>query len=231
MSTITNLRNPGKPIHIGVVLMGGVTEILDVAVIEIMTCLNKTFVEKFPDITEELKATALDVVYHWVSEAGPATPSRLTSGISLLPTDSFETCPPLDIVVMGAHLDEYTPNATELAFVRKIYETSAAFLVVCGGIQVPLMAGLLDGKKATGPRMILNTLREQSPTTEWLEKRWVRDGKLWTSGTLLNGMDLAHAFAHETWGNSEGESLVGYFTKVTAWPCRDVDYKDVPWSM
>lgn len=209
------------------------TELLDVAVIDMISGLDKQFIKTIPGVPEELRAQAIDVVFHWVSEAGPATPSRLNCGITLVPTDSFEDCPHLDIVVMGAHLAGYVPTATELAFVRRTYETCSAFIAICGGVQVPLMAGLLDGKKATGPRFLLDMFRQQAPATEWLEKRWVRDGKMWTSGALLNGLDLMHAFAHEHWGNVSGdeESLVGFSCKITAWPNHDIDYKDVPWKI
>jgi len=195
--------------------------------------MSKHFTEPMPDelVPAHLKAQAVDLKFHWVSEAGPATPSRLTSGIALVPTDSFATCPPLDIVLVGAHDISYTPNAAELAFVRKSYETCTAFLSICGGVQVPLQAGLLGGKRATGPRLMLDMLRQQAPTTEWLEKRWVRDGKLWTSGALLNGTDMMNVFANEIWGGGEEETLVGYFSKLGAWPNRDIDYKDVPWKV
>ncbi|KAI6382032.1 hypothetical protein MCOR25_000911 [Pyricularia grisea] len=233
MSTVTRFADLDRPLHVGVVLMGGETELLDVAVIDMFSGLNKAFIKTIPGVPEELQAQAIDVVFHWVSEAGPATQSRLNCGILLVPTDSFADCPDLDIVVMGAHLAGYVPTATELAFVRKIYETCGAFISICGGVQVPLMAGLLDGKKATAPRFLLDVFRQQAPTTEWLEKRWVRDGKMWTSGALLNGLDLMHAFANEHWGNISGdeESLIGFTCKITAWPSRDVDYKDVPWKM
>ncbi|KAG7151139.1 hypothetical protein HYQ46_013108 [Verticillium longisporum] len=59
----------------------------------------------------------------------------------------------------------------------------------------------------------------------WLEKRWVRDGKLWTSGALLNGADMVSAFVREHWGRQQG-SLAGITAEVGAWPDRDVDYRD-----
>jgi len=195
--------------------------------------MNKHFIQKMPDqlVPPHLRAEAIDIEFHWVSEAGPGTPSKLTSGISLVPTDSFETCPPLDIVLMGAHDIAYTPNEAELAFVRKSHETCTAFLAICGGVQVPLQAGLLQGRTATGPRMMLDMLRHEAPTTKWLEKRWVHDGKIWTTGALLNGTDMMHAFASEYWGRGDEESLASHVLQLGAWPSRDIDYKDVAWKI
>lgn len=137
----------------------------------------------------------------------------------------------MDIVLIGAHGQQYTPNAAELAFVRKSWEDCSAFLTICGGISVALMAGgILDGKTATAPRFVLDMFRQRAPTTNWVEKRWARDGKLWTSGTFLNGTDLMYAFANEYWGGGD-DTLVQYLAKVGAWPNRDVDYKDVPWAL
>ena len=127
---------------------------------------------------------------------------------------------------MGAHTFAYEPSQVDLAFIRKSYEDCSAFLTICGGMMSPLKAGVFQGKSATAPRMILDSLREKNLGVDWQEKRWVRDGKLWSSGTLLNGLDLMYAFCNETWGG-EG-SLVEFQMNLTSWPIRDVDYKDAP---
>lgn len=139
--------------------------------------------------------------------------------------DSFATCPPLDIVLMGAHNITYHLNEAEKVFIRKAYEECAAFITICGGFLSALESGLLEGKTATGPRLMLDDLRQMAPGVNWIEKRWVRDGKLWTSGALLNGLDLTKAFVTEYWGG-EG-TLVEFSLALGAYPDRDVDYKDV----
>lgn len=60
----------------------------------------------------------------------------------------------------------------------------------------------------------------------WVEKRWVRDGKIWTSGALLNGLDLVKAFMEETW--AERKELIEWSVDLASWVGRDVDYKDGP---
>lgn len=127
---------------------------------------------------------------------------------------------------MGANHFGYQVTDAELAYVSKAYEESSAFITICGGIQIPLQAGLLAGKTVTAPRGLIEFGRQLSPSTTILEKRWVRDGKLWTSGALLNGLDLMRAFATETWGG-EG-TLMDYLLQVGHCPARDVDYKDAP---
>ncbi|KEF58741.1 uncharacterized protein A1O9_06667 [Exophiala aquamarina CBS 119918] len=100
---------------------------------------------------------------------------------------------------MGAHNVNYKPNEKKLAYVRKAYEEATVFVTICGGIQSALEARVLKGKSAIAPRVLLPMAQQLSPDTEWYEKRWHRDGKLWTSGALLNEVDLRYAFVNEIW--------------------------------
>lgn len=126
---------------------------------------------------------------------------------------------------MGAVLQQdYKPNEAELAFIRKSYEDCAAFLTICGGMMQPLQAGILKGLTCTAPQQMIPMLRQTAPETNWVEKRWVRDGKVWTSGVLLNGQDLMVAFVREYWGGegSLGEALI----QMGCWPLRSANYDE-----
>ena len=126
---------------------------------------------------------------------------------------------------MGAHDINYTLSETETAFVKKSFKDCVAFITICGGFLAAMQAGLLEGKTATGPRPMLSGLRQMAPGVKWVEKRWVRDGKLWTSGALLNGLDLTRAFVTEYWGGKD--TLVEFLLAAGSYPDRDVDYADV----
>ena len=112
--------------------------------------------------------------------------------------DSFKTCPKLDIVLIGAYIIGYNPTEAELAFVRKAHDESSAFMTICGGMMAAQAAGVLVGKTATAPRFMVELLK-QDPRTTWVDRRWARDGKIWTSGALLNGLDMMREFLLETW--------------------------------
>ncbi|RYO83346.1 hypothetical protein DL766_008467 [Monosporascus sp. MC13-8B] len=227
MSKAFDLKNPDRLVHVGVILPNGLNETLDVAPVDALYAMSKEETKFMPDdlLPPHLKAQAFDIKFHWVSETGKA-PARLTSGINLIPTDSYESCPPLDIVLIGAQDMVSKHSEADLAFIRKSFAGCSAFITICGGVMAPMQAGILQGKSATGPRIMLQTLRQTNPGVDWQEKRWVRDGKLWTSGALLNGADLMNAFCQETWGG-EG-TLWDFISKLGSWPARDVNYKDGP---
>ena len=129
-----------------------------------------------------------------------------------------------------------SPTPTDLQFLRTQHPNLTAFLCICYGSQAPLMAGLLDNLTATGPREMLPMMRAMHPKVKFVEKRWVRDGKMWTSGALLNGLDLVRAFVGETWGTAadgkgkgEGlkptENLADWAVELGHWPDRGVEYE------
>ena len=114
------------------------------------------------------------------------------------------------------------PNEKELAFVRKAYDECCAMLLVCAGFVTAQAAGILKSKTCTAPRMLLEMLRKNSPETEWVDRRVAHDGKIWTSGALLNGLDLMVAFVRDVWGGDG--SLVDSLIDVGGWPVRSVEY-------
>jgi hypothetical protein len=92
-------------------------------------------------------------------------------------------------------------------------------LTICGGFVPAQLAGVLVGKTATAPRFMVPELEKQDARTNWVEKRYVRDGKVWTSGALLNGLDLMREFMLEYW-----PELTRITIPLAGLPVRDVDY-------
>jgi hypothetical protein len=63
------------------------TEILDVAPIDLLNGLSNVFIKEWPEalMPSHLKEQVLPLEFIWVSENGER-PSRLTSGINIVPT-------------------------------------------------------------------------------------------------------------------------------------------------
>ncbi len=47
-------------------------------------------------------------------------------------------------------------------------------------------------------------LKEEKPDVQWVEKRWVRDGKVWSSGAVANGMELMAGFMWDEFEEQRG---------------------------
>lgn len=54
------------------------------------------------------------------------------------------------------------------------------------------------------------------------------DGKIWTTGVLLNGLDMVVSLARSVWGGQDGEGpgIVDVLASAGGWPERDVEYRD-----
>jgi len=117
--------------------------------------------------------------------------------------DSIHTCPPLTYLLIGGPPPTYTPSTPVQHFLTSQLAHVSAFMTVCTGILPALASGVLRSKTVTAPRSMIPMLRGKYPETEFVGKRWVRDGKVWTSGGVTNGLDMMAAFMREGFG---GES-------------------------
>ncbi|KAF2482397.1 class I glutamine amidotransferase-like protein [Neohortaea acidophila] len=214
-----DLANPDRKINVGIILTGGITEILDVAPIDLIHGMTPELIAPLP-LPEPMKAQALDLAFFWITEHGK--PARMSSGATMQATHSFANAPTIDIALMGAHNLGYNPSETELAYVRKVFDECAAFLTICGGFENLLRAGLLVGKTATAPRFMLPQLQKDAPNTKWVEQRWARDGKVWTTGALLCGPGMMRAFAQDTWHNKP--EMVNIMLDIGNAPGRETAY-------
>ncbi|KAL8659908.1 MAG: hypothetical protein Q9226_000202 [Calogaya cf. arnoldii] len=166
---------------------------MDVAPLDMLGMLDKQYAQAIPG---QLAAKALDIEYYFVSETGEG-PHPMTAGFKLVVTHSISTCPPLDILLIGGPVPHYRPSEPIQHFIQQQYEHVRALLTICTGYIPALYSGIFDGKTATAPKGLLPMLKEEKPDVKWVEKRWVRDGKLWSSGAISNGMDLMANFMRE----------------------------------
>lgn len=97
-------------------------------------------------------------------------------------------------------------------------------MTVCTGFLAPLHAGLLDNVRATAPRGFLENLKKEHKEVKWEEKRWVRDGKIWSSGAIMNGFEMMGEFIRERWGGAAEGQLVGFALGMADVPVRGVEY-------
>ena len=87
-------------------------------------------------------------------------------------------------MVPGPDPWRYEPSEAINGFVRGHFESGMDVLTVCTGVYVAGPAGILKGRRATGPRALVPELKKKFPEAVWVDKRWVSDGNLWNSGML-----------------------------------------------
>ena len=168
----------------------------------------------------------------YVSETGATSICELTASAGLRITaglDDPSVAPgKVDILLIPGPDPRQLPSEPVLKFVRAHAEKDGCVVMtICTGVYVAGHAGILNGRTATGPRGLLITgeLQKKFPEVKWIDKRWVKDGDVWCSGTLLllnsrypdlegNEADLLRSWYHQ-WPGHGGCVHSGYM----AWAC------------
>ena len=118
-------------------------------------------------------------------------PVTCAKGLSVNPHVSFDSCPPLDFLLVpgGQGTRSEVNNEALIKFVASKGSSCKSVLSVCTGSFVLHAAGLLSGKKATTHWGSLDRLRELGDV-EVVESRFVQDGNVWSSAGISAGIDL-----------------------------------------
>jgi transcriptional regulator GlxA family with amidase domain len=119
---------------------------------------------------------------------------RCAKGLQVQPGATFETAPPLDVVVVPGGVGSRTEMKNErmLAWLRGVAADCTWITSVCTGAAILCEAGLARGCKVTTHWAYVETLRKAAPDSEVLEKvRYVRDGRLVTAAGVSAGIDMS----------------------------------------
>jgi cyclohexyl-isocyanide hydratase len=167
----------------------------------------------FPDLTQldftgpqQVLARLPESAMHIVAKSAAAVPSD--SGLALVPTHTFETCPRLDLIcvpggiagVVGAMGDRET-----IDFVRRQASAAKYVTSVCTGAFILGVAGLLKGRRATTHWAFTELLPLVGATYE--KGRVVKDGSLITAGGVTSGIDFGLRVVAEIAGESVAQAI------------------------
>jgi transcriptional regulator GlxA family with amidase domain len=119
-------------------------------------------------------------------------PVKCYNGMIITPHVSFANVPKLDYLLVpgGMGTRKEVLNKSLIDFVASQAETCRVILSVCTGSFILHSAGLLQSKKATTHFSRLDNLRNLK-NVEVVEKRFVKEGKVWTSAGVSAGIDMA----------------------------------------
>ena len=115
-------------------------------------------------------------------------------GLRVLPDETWETAPPLDVLVYpgGRGTRRELADEAVLSWVRGLAEGGTVVASVCTGSLVLAAAGLLDGKPATTHWQSLEYLPQLGAGIEVRpDDRYVDNGNVLTAAGVSAGIDMA----------------------------------------
>jgi transcriptional regulator GlxA family with amidase domain len=145
-----------------------------------------------------------------VTVAQAAGPVTSTQGVTLQAQHSFETCPPVEFVLLPGGFGTFPEgqNAAMLEFLRKVCPSAEQVMTVCSGSGLLARTGLLDGRRATTNKAYFAQCSGEGPNVDWVkEARWVEDGPYATSSGVSAGIDMALAVIARRFGQEAAEQL------------------------
>jgi cyclohexyl-isocyanide hydratase len=166
----------------------------------------------FPGLTQldmtgpyEVLARLPDAEIHLVWK-DPA-PVRSDRGLAIVPTGTFESCPPLDLVCVpgGPGINDLLTDAETLAFLRHQSWGARYVTSVCTGALLLGAAGLLRGKRATTHWMSHELLAAFGAIP--VKARVVTDGRIITGGGVTAGIDFGLTVVAELAGPAVAEAI------------------------
>lgn len=179
------LTPSSPPLRVGVLYISPV-QFLDAAALDIFGMLTKEYLQAC-NLPSPLLALGISVTIHHITASSIDTPISLTSNTTLHPTASL-TSPAvqpgqLDVLLIPGPDPSSIPSSETQSFIRAHAAIPTCdILTICTGIFPAGHSGILKDRTCTGPRGLLSKLRSDFPGAKFQEKRWTRDGNLWTSG-------------------------------------------------
>lgn len=142
-------------------------------------------------------------------------------GTSILPTHTFETAPPLDVLVVPGGQGTRAQSAAisgSIEFIGQRFPSLQYLITVCTGAGLAARASVLDGKRATTNKLAWESTTALRPQVDWIHRaRWVNDGNIWTSSGISAGIDVTFAWIAHVYGADVAKNIADRmeYTRVT----------------
>jgi putative intracellular protease/amidase len=180
-----------KHLRIGVYVPSHV-QLLDLSPIDLFGMLDPAYLTAC-QLPAPLVALGIPSTIHYISVPETGSHIELTASAFLRASKTIndpEVQPgKLDIMLVPGPDPAMVFSEEVLKFLRLHNEwkgddgRKTDILSVCTGCLLLGQSGILNGKNASGPRGIVPKLQKMFPDTKWVDdKRWVKDGNIWTSG-------------------------------------------------
>lgn len=188
-----------KPVRVGVLFEE--TQMTDLAGLDILGNLSPKTLDVVCNLQpalEPLRQHAIPMEFLYISSSLDL--AWTTPEMHVKPTHTYANAPrDLDIILVGGP-DPGSVKEESLTFLREASRQTKVILTTCTGAMWVAKAGVLDGKKATTNRLMLDVANQMFPKVEWLDQRWVTEeghfegAQIWTSGGAGCGEDAFRIF-------------------------------------
>jgi cyclohexyl-isocyanide hydratase len=184
--------------NVGFVIFPGITQLDFTGPFEVLSRLGTP-----PSISTPSKFSQ-SIVHVIAKTMLPVVSDR---GLGILPTCTFESSPPLDLICLpgGAGVVEALADAETVRFIRRQGERAEYVTSVCMGAFLLGAAGLLKGRRAATHWAYVDLLPLVGARHE--KGRVVRDGNVFTSGGVTAGIDFAFTIVAELAGPEVAQAI------------------------
>jgi cyclohexyl-isocyanide hydratase len=177
-----------------------------------MSLFNVGFVI-FPDLTQldftgpqQVLARLPQSAMHIIAKSDAPVPSD--SGLSLVATHTFASCPQLDLICIpggSAGVVKAIGDRDTIEFVQRQASAAKYVTSVCTGAFILGAAGLLKGRRATTHWAFTELLPLVGATYQ--KGRVVRDGNVITAGGVTSGIDFGLHVVAEIAGEAVAQAI------------------------
>ena len=177
-----------------------------------MSLFNVGFVI-FPELTQldftgpqQVLARLPQSAMHIIAKS--AAPISSDSGLSLVPTHTFENCPQLDLICIpggSTGVVRAMGDRDTIEFVQRQSRKAKYVTSVCTGAFILGAAGLLKGRRATTHWAFTELLPLLGATHE--RGRVVKDGNVITAGGVTSGIDFGLRVVAEIAGETVAQTI------------------------
>jgi len=177
-----------------------------------MSLFNVGFVI-FPELTQldftgpqQVLARLPQSAMHIIAKSAAPVPSD--SGLSLVPTHTFENCPQLDLICIpggSTGVVRAMGDRETIAFIQRQSRKAKYVTSVCTGAFILGAAGLLKGRRATTHWAFTELLPLLGAT--YAKGRVVKDGNVITAGGVTSGIDFGLSVVAEIAGEEVAQAI------------------------
>jgi transcriptional regulator GlxA family with amidase domain len=113
------------------------------------------------------------------------------------------------LLVPGGNLSQFVQDKELVDEIRRLGSSSRILASVCTGAFLVAQTGLADGKRMATHWQFRERFRQQFPQITLVERRYVNDGKLWSSAGVSAGIDMSLRLVISIWGDLVAKQVQG----------------------